>query len=217
MNRDKVSFDFPALPRATILRTPAAPETGQIAMPTITEVAEIVGRRAQRQGYVVPRDIRAELQSAGLPDEQWKEVVTHLKSTLNYRQGRYYHVAAVSPRVHQEREQQRVIGKFVRNLQKEQKAAEKIRERRGQVRVEYPQPVKVQSEDGKEFTLLGRDMSTSGIRMLGTRRLLGTKVKVTLTSKEGPLTLWVRILWTCAVGDDLFENGGNFLETPTES
>ena len=46
--------------------------------------------------------------------------------------------------------------------------------------------------------------------------LVGNKVRVTLSSKEGPLTLMVRILWTCAVGDDLFENGGNFLESPTE-
>jgi hypothetical protein len=185
-------------------------------MATIAEVAEIVGRRAQRQGYVVPRDIRAELQTAGLPDEQWKEIVAHLKSTLNYRQGRYYHVAAVSPRVHQEREQQRVIGKFLRNIVKEQRQAEKMRDRRGQSRVDYPHPVTVRTEDGKEFTLLGRDMSTSGIRMLGTRRLLGNKVRVTLTSKEGPLTLMVRILWTCAVGDDMFENGGNFLDAPVE-
>jgi len=27
----------------------------------------------------------------------------------------------------------------------------------------------------------------------------------------------VRILWTCAVGDDLFENGGNFLELASPS
>ncbi len=32
--------------------------------PTIATVAEAILRRAQRQGYVVPRDIRAELQTA---------------------------------------------------------------------------------------------------------------------------------------------------------
>jgi hypothetical protein len=180
---------------------------------TIAEVAEIVGRRAQRQGYVVPRDIRAELDAAGLPEEQWKAVVAELKSSLNYRQGRYYHVAAMSPRLHQEQEQQRLIGKFLRGLIKEQREAAKIRERRGQVRVDYPQPVLVRTENGEQFTLLGRDLSTTGIRLLGTRRLLGNKVRVSLTSKEGPaLELVVRILWTCAIGDDLFENGGNFLE-----
>ena len=29
---------------------------------------------------------------------------------------------------------------------------------------------------------------------------------------ESPCRLLVRILWTCAIGDDMFENGGSFLE-----
>ena len=50
----------------------------------------------------------------------------------------------------------------------------------------------------------------------GTKRLLGQKVLVTLPNPEGgPSTKFVvRVLWTCSVGDDLFENGGNFLEVP---
>src|SRR5437762_9641597 len=83
--------------------------------PTIATVAEAILRRAQRQGYVVPRDIRAELQAAGFPDESWKDVVAQLKNDLHYRQGRYYHVAAVSPRLHQEQEQQRAISKVIRS------------------------------------------------------------------------------------------------------
>jgi len=181
--------------------------------PTIATVAEAILRRAQRQGYVVPRDIRAELQAAGFPDESWKDVVAQLKNDLHYRQGRYYHVAAVSPRLHQEQEQQRAIGKVIKALIKEHKDAVKERERRGQMRVDFIQPVRVKAEEGPEFTLMSRDLSPSGIRMLGTRRLLGHKVRVTLAPKSSPpLTLVVRILWTCAVGDDLFENGGNFLE-----
>lgn len=184
-----------------------------MAATTIAEVAEAVGRRAQRQGYVVPRDIRAELEAAGLPAEQWKDVVDQLRHALNYRQGRYYHIAAVSPRLHQEQEQQRQIGKLIRSLIKEQREAQKTRERRGQTRVDLLQPVQVRTEDGKQFTLLSRDLSTTGIRLVGTRRLLGQKVRVTLSDREGEtLTLMVRILWTCAVADDLFENGGNFLE-----
>ena len=183
---------------------------------TIADVAEAVGRRAQRQGYVVPRDIRAELQAAGLPEDQWKDVLAQLKQSLNYRQGRYYHVAALSPRLHQEQEQQRLIGKLIRKLIKEQRDAAKTRERRGQTRVDFLQPVKVRTEDGSEFTLLSRDLSTTGIRLVGTRRLLGHKVRVTLTPRDGsPMTMVVRILWTCAVGEDLFENGGNFLELAT--
>jgi hypothetical protein len=184
--------------------------------PTIATVAEAILRRAQRQGYVVPRDIRAELHAAGFPDESWKDVVSHLKDDLHYRQGRYYHVAAVSPRLHQEQEQQRAIAKVIKALIKEHKDAVKERERRGQMRVDFIQPVKVRDEGGDEFTLMSRDLSTSGIRLLGTRRLLGHKLHVTLVLKSGtPLTLVVRILWTCAVGDDLFENGGNFLEMIT--
>src|SRR5262245_19042225 len=153
--------------------------------PTIATVAEAILRRAQRQGYVVPRDIRAELQAAGFPDGSWKDVVAYLREDLHYRQGRYYHVAAVSPRLHQEQEQQRAIAKMIRALIKEHKAAAKGRERRGQIRVDFIQPVKVREEDGVPFPLICRARSTSGIRLLGTRRLLGHKVRVTLMPKSG--------------------------------
>src|SRR5947207_289562 len=43
-------------------------------MPSLQDVADAVVRRAQRQGHVVPRDIRGELKLAGLPEEKWKEV-----------------------------------------------------------------------------------------------------------------------------------------------
>ncbi len=179
----------------------------------IATVADAILRRAQRQGYVVPRDIRAELQTAGLADELWKDVVALLKNDLHYRQGRYHHVASVSPRLHQEQEQQRAIAKVIKSLIKEHKEAAKQRERRGQMRVDFIQPVKVRMEDGKEFVQMSRDLSTTGIRLLGTRRLLGHKIRLILAAKDGTaVTLAARILWTCAVGDDLFENGGNFLE-----
>jgi hypothetical protein len=48
--------------------------------------------------------------------------------------------------------------------------------------------------------------------------LLGQKVRIFIpypgspeTSNEG-WSFVVRILWTCAIGEDLFENGGAFLE-----
>lgn len=185
--------------------------------PTIATVAEAILRRAQRQGYVVPREIRGELQAAGLEEDRWKDVVTHLKNDLHYRQGRYHNVAAVSPRLHQEQEQQRIIAKAIKSIIKEHKDALKERERRGQIRVDFIQPVKVRTEDGSEFTLLSRDISPTGIRLLGTKRLLGHKITVTLTLRDGPpLVLVARILWTGAIGDDLFENGGNFLELRRE-
>ena len=66
---------------------------------TLQDVANAVIRRAQRQGFVVPRDIRSELTLAGLPEEQWKDVAAMTHEALNYRQGRYYHIGAVSPRL----------------------------------------------------------------------------------------------------------------------
>ena len=42
-------------------------------------------------------------------------------------------------------------------------------ERRGQDRVDFVQTVAVRTEDGEEFTLLSRDLSATGIRLVGTR------------------------------------------------
>ena len=87
-------------------------------------------------------------------------------------------------------------------------------ERRGEDRIDFVQPVKVTTEDDREYTLLTRDLSATGIRLFGTLRLLGQKVRVAITApgQTLPTTFVVRILWTCAVGDGLVENGGAFLE-----
>jgi hypothetical protein len=71
----------------------------------------------------------------------------------------------------------------------------------------------VRTEDQREYTLMSRDLSSTGIRLIGTRRFLGQKIHVSIPAADGATT-WdfvVRILWTCAVGDDLVENGGTFL------
>ncbi len=178
------------------------------------EVADTIVRRAQRQGYVVPRDIRLELKQAGLADDQWKEVVNLTRSSLNCRQGRYYHISALSPRLQQEQMRQRLIQRAIRRLLRQHQQPGAAVERRRQDRMDFIQPVQVQAEDGRQFTLLSRDLSPTGIRLVGTRRLLGQKVRVELPAPAGgePCTFVVRILWTCAIGDDLFENGGTFLE-----
>jgi hypothetical protein len=74
--------------------------------------------------------------------------------------------------------------------------------------------VKIRTDDGKEYGLMSRDLSTTGVRLLGTKRLLGQKVELELPSgdDEPSCRISVRILWTCSVGDDLFENGGSFVE-----
>jgi hypothetical protein len=176
-------------------------------------VADSVVRRAQRLGFVVPRDIRQELTQAGLPDERWKDVVKLIRDSLHCRQGRYYHIKAVSPRLQQELTQQRQIQRAIRRLVRHHRGGTKAKERRLQDRVDFIQPVQVRAEDGKSFTLLSRDVSPTGIRLVGTRRLLGQKVHVALPQGEDaePCMLLVRILWTCAIGDELFENGGTFL------
>lgn len=183
-------------------------------MASLQDIADAIVRQAQRQGHVVPRDIRAELKMAGLPEDQWKDVAALARNFLNYRQGRYYHVETISPRMHEQQEQQRKIDKIVRQLIKAHKETSKNQDRRGEARVDFIEPVKVRTEDGKEFTLLSRDISPSGIRLVGTRRLLGNKITVFVPQGEGQPSaqLTVRVLWTCALGEDLFENGGSFLE-----
>jgi hypothetical protein len=181
---------------------------------TLQQVAEQVIRRAQRQGYVVPSEVRSELRLAGQDEQKWKEVLALARPALIYRQGRYYHKAAVSPRLEQEQRQRQVIQKALRPLIRQHRRRVREQERRSQARIDFVQAVKVQSDDGAEYTLLTRDLSTTGVRLIGTRRLLGQKVHVLLPREDGaaPYRLLVRILWTCAVGDDLFENGGSFLE-----
>jgi hypothetical protein len=180
---------------------------------TLQQVADTVIRRAQRQGYVVPREVRAELRLAGMAEDGWKDVVELATASLVYRQGRYYHKAAVSPRLEQEQRQRQAIQKALRPLIRQHRRRAREQERRTQARIDFVQTVKVRAEDGKEFTLLTRDLSPTGVRLIGTRRLLGQKVHVYLPREDGAAyCLLVRILWTCAVGDDLFENGGSFLE-----
>jgi hypothetical protein len=186
--------------------------------PSLEQVAEAVVRRAQRQGSVVARDVRAELRLAALPEDQWKAVVAIARPVLRFRQGRYYHKDAFSPRLLKEQAQRRAVQRVLRGLLKQHRARSKEAERRGQVRLDFIQPVTVRTEDGKTYALLCRDLSATGIRLLGTRRLLGQRVRVTLPPVEGqpPCVVLMRVLWTCAVGDDLFENGGTFLELVEE-
>jgi hypothetical protein len=176
-------------------------------------IADLVIRRAQRQGFVVPREVREVLTGAGLSGSLWKDVVAVARPSLRYRQGRYYYQAPVSPRVAQEQSQQRSIQRIVRQLIRQHKSASGNVERRGEDRVDFIQPVKVRTEDQREFTLLSRDLSATGIRLIGTRRFLGQKVSVAIPNPEGPnpWNFLVRILWTCPVGEDLVENGGTFL------
>jgi hypothetical protein len=184
----------------------------------LQNVANAVVRRAEKQGFVLAREVREQLAEAGLAETLWKDVVKLARPALRYHRGRYHH-ASVSERVLRDQDQQQAVRRVVRQIVRAHRAAARQVERREDSRVEFIQPVKVQTEDGREFTLLSRDLSATGIRLLGTRRLLGQKVRVLValpgdaTARRGQVwSFLVRILWTCAIGDDLFENGGTFIE-----
>jgi hypothetical protein len=184
-----------------------------MTMPDLQAVAHAVVRRAERQGFVLPSEIRAELAHLSIPKGQWKDVIA-LSPALRYRQGRYYYKPPISPRLREEQRQQRAIHQTVRQLIRQYKKNHALEERRQQGRTAFVQPVKVRLDNQRELAVLSRDLSETGIRMIGTQSLLGQKVEVLIAQPEGgdPCCFLTRILWTCAVGDDLFENGGVFLE-----
>jgi hypothetical protein len=177
-------------------------------------IADAVIRRAKRQGYVLPGDIRDELTLAGLSDGLWKDVAALARPSLTFRRGRYYFASPVSARVRQEQTQQLDIRKAIRKIIRRHRSADGNVERRGDDRIDFIQTVKVVTDDKHEFTLLSRDLSPNGIRLVGTRRFLGQKLHVLIPGEDGvpPWDFRVQILWTCAIGDDLVENGGRFIE-----
>jgi hypothetical protein len=176
-------------------------------------IANSVIRRARQQGSVAAEDVRAELAKAGERDDLWKDVLALARPSLSYRQGRYHYLSAVGPRLREEQQQQKVRRTVRRLVRQYTTGADQV-ERRRQGRTDFIQPIHVETEDGHTCTLLSRDLSPTGIRLIGTRRLLGQKVRVRIpcAGEDEPVCFVVRVLWTCAVGEDLFENGGAFLQ-----
>src|SRR5207249_4270952 len=152
---------------------PAPGPGGEPIMPPddLQEVAQAVSRRAQRQGFVVPREVREELQQHGVDAARWKEVLGLARPALHYRQGRYYYLHAGSARVQEEERHRRTLHSIIRQLIRQHKKSEAQHERRGQDRVDFILPVKVQTDDQREMALLSRDLSPTGIRLIGTRSL----------------------------------------------
>ena len=141
-------------------------------------VTNSVVRRAQRQGFVVAREIREAVNQAGAPDKQWKDVLTLAGPALSYRRGRYYYTPGVSDRLRQEQENQRGVQYAIRQLIRQCKESCQLIERRESDRIDFIQPVKIRTQDHREFTVLSRDISTNGIRLISTRSLLGHKLHV---------------------------------------
>jgi hypothetical protein len=183
----------------------------------LQDIANAVIRRARQQGSVAAGDVQAELARAGERDDLWKDVLALARPSLSYRQGRYHYLATAGPRLREQQQQQK-IRRAVRRLVRQYRSDADQVERRRQERFDFVQPVQVKTEDGRSLTLLSRDLSPTGIRLIGTRHLLGQKVHVHIpcAGSGEPVCFLVRIVWTCAVGEDLFENGGTFLETVTD-
>lgn len=184
---------------------------------SLQDVADAVVQRAQAQGFVRPREIREELTRVGEEPLRWKEVVALARASLSFQHGRYYYASPVSERLRQAKDHQESIARAAHDLISAYRAASQ-HERRGEERIDFIQPVQVHTEDGRQFTHLTRDLSTSGMRLIGARSLLGQKVRVHIAAPQGDSWCFeLRILWTCAVGDDLFENGGTFLSASLQN
>jgi hypothetical protein len=185
----------------------------------LREVADATIRLAQRQGFVLPSEIREVLTQSHLPEGQWKDVVALARPALRYRQGRYYYQTAVSTRLREEQQHQRAAQRAVRELVRRHRADHAPADRRRQDRADFIQPVTVRLEDRRALAVLSRDLSPTGIRLIGTQSLLGRKIQILIPRADhaDPWRFVARILWTCAVGDGLFENGGNFLGMADET
>src|SRR5262245_8404365 len=133
-----------------------------MAVTELQGIAETVVRRAQRQGYVTPRDVRAELTQAGLADDHWKDVLSLAREPLHYRQGRYYCLDPVSPRLQQEQSQLELVANAVRQVIRRHRETTAEQERRQQERIEFVHPVKALTADGRPLNLLSRDLSPTG-------------------------------------------------------
>jgi hypothetical protein len=131
---------------------------------------------------------------------------------LVYNRGRYYPAEGTQGVSAGERQRiERVASRLIRHYQ----SAASRQERRRENRVNFVQPVEVLTEDGRTLTVLSRDLSLTGLRLIASQSLLGQKIQVVLPGegRDAPHRFLVRILWACAVGDGLFENGALFLDT----
>jgi len=194
--------------------SPPARTNKEAPDPSLQDVADAVLERAQREGFVRATEIREELRRAGAAVGRWKEVVALARASLTFRRGRYYYVSPVRERLQQEQRQLEQAIRAARQLVEQCRAAASKVERRGEDRIDFIQPVTVKTEDGRTYKLVSRDLSTSGMRLIGTRSLLGQKLRVSIepTKETKGWNFVLRILWTCSIGDGLFENGGTFVE-----
>lgn len=215
----------PILPLSSRTGAKAARKRGAAArarngVPSVAQVAALVCRRAQSQGFVTAREVRAELAQAGLDESLWKEVVASAGAALSRRRGKYHFVpvgpARMRVRVLLDAEHQRRLARSVRFLIRQQRILEAVHvERRNHPRLHFVCPVQVQTDDGRVLHLVSREISISGMRLLGTLGLRGQKVRVWVPRPDNSgahCCFVLHVLWSAQVGDGLYESGGVFLE-----
>src|SRR5260370_33864683 len=130
-----------------------------MTMTDLQTVAHAVVRRAERQGFVLPSEIRAELAQLRIPQKQWKEVVALSRPALRYRQGRYYFRALVSPRMREEKRHQRAVHLSVRQLIREYKKNNALADRRQQRRIDFLHPVNIPLDNKRNLPVLRPHLS----------------------------------------------------------
>jgi hypothetical protein len=185
-------------------------------------IVTLVLRRAHSQGSIGAREIREELELAGLSPVLWKDVLAQARPSLRYRQGRYHFVPPsathLRKRARQEQSQSRAIRKAARQLIRLYRSVPVASERRVHARIQMVLPLQVQTERRRLLRMLSRDISVTGIRLLGNCPLLGQKVRVCIpfpTAGGESYCFLVHVLWSVPVGDGLVENGGAFLDLLT--
>lgn len=177
----------------------------------LRRATENVLRRAEAQGTITSSEVRAELAALGLGEDLWKDVLAGARTSLRFADGVYHFQAPVTGRAAAEKGRLDAVVAAIRGLLDSQRR--RGVDRRGEERVEYVHPATVLDDAGGEHRVLTRDLSPTGVRLIGTRRLLGQKVRLRLEGpgSEGAWVFRVQVVWTAEVGDDLFENGGAFL------
>lgn len=186
-----------------------------MSTPTLQTVADELLQRAKDQGFVVQQEIWEALESAGLPAECWQDVLELVHPSLEYDQGKFYVRSVPRSRLELEQDEHRRIRDTMRELLTRYRAEDECQERRGEERIAFVQPLKVQTEDDQEFNVLSQNLSLSGIRLVSNRSLLGRKLRLYCPTNDETgdhVVLVTRILWSSAIADGLYKNGGLFLE-----
>lgn len=201
------------MPRTTkhVDGAPQAPAL--MPAPDLNSVADAVKRRAESDGHVVIEDVRAELEKAGQSPDSWAEVLKLASTHLMHRAGKYFYVVPTSPLRERQERQQHAIEETVDQLVGQYRQLADQAERREANRIQFMQAATVRMEGQPLHRVLTRDISASGIRLLGTKSMLGQRVQVEVPGPAGePFIFLVRMVWACEVADNLYENGGVLLE-----